>query len=520
MKTTQNLKLPQYTGEDIFDLQDVNKAYDSIDKAYGNIDDTYKKVVNIKDEIPKTNATAEVINARGGKETLGKRLDEFGSQLDTIKTSVTFITPEMFGAIGDGENDDTEKVKDALDYALNNNLPFVGNKIYKTTSIIEIDCNGKNLDFTGCFKCTKEGFKLKNIINGNIKIRFLGGGNNDITCNALILDDNLKNLKIDVMGDGYKGTVLKHNGLTTNMLNIKLTAKSGCLRCLEHGNNAATNTTNAFGTYENVYDFDSTYGSVFYKATDVTIKHYENHFYDTTFTKNSLEFINCGVIHIDNLAIGGCAKYLLNCNGVTMSCNKIFTMEEDGDNKITEAINLENASYVFCNYLKDGGCKKVINLKNITSWVNFSTIQGGNNESIIIMKDNVNLNHPVITSYNNINNLKSFSISRNSPDDNNYLDFLNLIDNTKKHYSIGENKELNDFRIEYYNDNGVWQGIPFRILNDGRVNLATTSTVLGFYGTYGTTQRQAKPSATDLESALTLVNDIRIALITLGLLKE
>ena len=44
MKTTQNLKLPQYTGEDIFDLQDVNKAYDSIDKAY-------KEVVNIKSEI-------------------------------------------------------------------------------------------------------------------------------------------------------------------------------------------------------------------------------------------------------------------------------------------------------------------------------------------------------------------------------------------------------------------------------------------------------------------------------------
>lgn len=75
MKTTQNLKLPQYTGEDIFDLQDVNKAYDSIDNAY-------KEVIDFKNEIPKTNATAEVINARGGKETLGKRLDEFGSQLD------------------------------------------------------------------------------------------------------------------------------------------------------------------------------------------------------------------------------------------------------------------------------------------------------------------------------------------------------------------------------------------------------------------------------------------------------
>ena len=78
MKTTQNLKLPQYTGEDIFDLQDINKAYDSIDKAYGN-------VVNIKNEIPKTNATAEVINARGGKETLGKRLDTITQEIEKIK---------------------------------------------------------------------------------------------------------------------------------------------------------------------------------------------------------------------------------------------------------------------------------------------------------------------------------------------------------------------------------------------------------------------------------------------------
>ena len=83
MNTTENLNLPQYTEEDIFDLQDINKAYDSIDKAYSNIDNAYKEVIDIKDEITKTNATAEVINARGGKETLGKRLDEFGSQLDT-----------------------------------------------------------------------------------------------------------------------------------------------------------------------------------------------------------------------------------------------------------------------------------------------------------------------------------------------------------------------------------------------------------------------------------------------------
>ena len=77
METTKNLKLPQYTGEDIFDLQNVNKAY-------SNIDNAYKEVIDFKNEIPKTNATAEVISARGGKETLGKRLDEFGMTLKEI----------------------------------------------------------------------------------------------------------------------------------------------------------------------------------------------------------------------------------------------------------------------------------------------------------------------------------------------------------------------------------------------------------------------------------------------------
>ena len=95
METTKNLKLPQYTGEDIFDLQDINKAYDSIDKAYGNLDDTYRKVANIKNEITKTNATAEVIDARGNKETLGKRLDEFGSQQVKLTNDIETINSQM-----------------------------------------------------------------------------------------------------------------------------------------------------------------------------------------------------------------------------------------------------------------------------------------------------------------------------------------------------------------------------------------------------------------------------------------
>ena len=80
MNVTNNLKLPQYTEEDIFDLQDINKAYDSIDKAY-------KEVIDFKNEIQNTNATAEVINARGDKETLSDRLNEFDERLGAIENN-------------------------------------------------------------------------------------------------------------------------------------------------------------------------------------------------------------------------------------------------------------------------------------------------------------------------------------------------------------------------------------------------------------------------------------------------
>ena len=80
MNVTNNLKLPQYTEEDIFDLQDINKAYDSIDRAY-------KEVIDFKNEILKTNATAEVIDARSDKETLSDRLNEFDERLDVIENN-------------------------------------------------------------------------------------------------------------------------------------------------------------------------------------------------------------------------------------------------------------------------------------------------------------------------------------------------------------------------------------------------------------------------------------------------
>ena len=83
MKYTDNLNLPIYDNPDVdvFDMQEWNGANESIDGAY-------EQIMMFKEEIPNTNATAEVIEARRGEITLAKKIEkidkkniEFDTQL-------------------------------------------------------------------------------------------------------------------------------------------------------------------------------------------------------------------------------------------------------------------------------------------------------------------------------------------------------------------------------------------------------------------------------------------------------
>nr|DAP03387.1 MAG TPA: hypothetical protein [Caudoviricetes sp.] len=157
MNVTNNLKLPQYTEEDIFDLQDINKAYDSIDKAY-------KEVIDFKNEIPKTNATAEVIDARGGKETLGERLNEFDEQLEhmakNINKNIIFANEHI--DIGNGNDDSV--LLNSLITSLNGkscDIVFDSSKTYYFANTVFIPYN-VGLDFGNAYVSPKEGGTLVN----------------------------------------------------------------------------------------------------------------------------------------------------------------------------------------------------------------------------------------------------------------------------------------------------------------------------------------------------------------------
>lgn len=218
MNVTNNLKLPQYTEEDIFDLQDINKAYDSIDKAY-------KEVIDFKNEIPKTNATAEVIDARGGKETLGERLNEFDEQLETIETNISIVTPEMFGAKGDGVTDDYEALKKMFNSGYN--IKFGHNKTYITSQICfhyntyggVIDGNNstiKLIDNSGILE------QIKNSSQTVAISQLLFLGNDNITIKNLNFDCNIDNNYFIFNGEKYYGyhADIKVDGIPSKYITI------------------------------------------------------------------------------------------------------------------------------------------------------------------------------------------------------------------------------------------------------------------------------------------------------------
>lgn len=59
------------------------------------------------------------------QDEINNKLDEMvkdGTFIQLISNYLSYVTPEMFGAIGDGTTDDTESLQDTIDYAHNNKL--------------------------------------------------------------------------------------------------------------------------------------------------------------------------------------------------------------------------------------------------------------------------------------------------------------------------------------------------------------------------------------------------------------
>ena len=94
---------------------------------------------------------AEVIDARGGKATLGQRLDETDEQLAQIATNV-----KDFGAMGDGLTDDWLPIQNALDSMVEGGTLFFPEGNYIKSDVLTIKHSNVKVFFSPNAKLTEQ----------------------------------------------------------------------------------------------------------------------------------------------------------------------------------------------------------------------------------------------------------------------------------------------------------------------------------------------------------------------------
>ena len=125
-----------WTGREVRDrmadtIEAMNEEVTNTSSKQSILEETFNNLI-----INEGNSNAEVVAARvdqngNSYDTLGKRMNNFDEHLDTI---TTYITPEMFGCIGDGIIDDTVNLQRCIDYAISKKVS-IKSKSYKKYKI-------------------------------------------------------------------------------------------------------------------------------------------------------------------------------------------------------------------------------------------------------------------------------------------------------------------------------------------------------------------------------------------------
>lgn len=244
-----------------------------------------------------------------------------GSMHD-ISEAVIFKTPEMFGAIGDGNSDDSNAIQQAAEWLTShsfNKLIFNSGRIYRITQTIifnfEKNVFGCCVDMQGPIKPDHnvgDCVVFNRAVGAILHLSVIGNGVQDDDeipdyseadpkngQQAFIINAS-RSTRITCFGFGFKGRVLRTKStgdLKTSFLEINLWTgdkdfvfKNG--RCGQAAYLAGD--TDAFGLITNAYTNWDVYGSVLYKLTDLTIGHWEF----GAGTKNSaLNIIGCQTVH-------------------------------------------------------------------------------------------------------------------------------------------------------------------------------------------------------------------------------
>lgn len=450
------------------------------------------------------------------------------NKINYLNNANKYVTPEEF------TGSDDEKILQCINEAVSTNKTALFQNNYVLENPVYIDGVGKclNIEVTGSIKPLTGGLYLENLTDGDINIKIIGGGDENLSSYGVRLL-NCNGIKVNIKGKNYRGTLVKMGGDATNSTKVSRTQASvdswGCLRCLEHGDNTEEGYQNAFGEYEYIQDFYSDYGILFQRAYDVTINHLENMVDDTTNTINSLEFNACGSIHCNTIAVGGRCGNLLNVIDSTVCINELFVIGEDGStNPVTNGLRIEGVdSKVLINILTAKSVKKIVNVvnKDNNTIVNIGNIvrKSTNTTEILVEVDGFvyatpTYNTGFILNYGFVN-YGNLHLHHNGT--SGAMLHFKRYNTTSTAFRMGvENNTNNEFVLRSSTSDASIK-YPLLARDNGDIFIGADTQSLGFYGVNKkTTQQTILDAATDLDSCIALVNNIRSILINLNLVKS
>lgn len=209
--------------------------------------------VLIKDSECRTNLSNEINRATKKETLLQQNINDEASareQADkALQTNIAklkiYVTPEMFGAVGDGVTDDVEPLETAINYSITNHLDLVLNKKYLVSHGIEIrQKNGIRIvgnAFGYYFNYeTLPAIKCSETFNDDFLIKFDGCSDISIKgINFVGRDENriigifIKNSEYSIIEDNNiikfkKGIYLYYSGLNKLIRNTISICKCAC----------------------------------------------------------------------------------------------------------------------------------------------------------------------------------------------------------------------------------------------------------------------------------------------------
>ena len=191
----------------------LNKTMEDVETLQGDVTNLHVAYDELQSYVNNYFSTLDV------QEEINNKLDELASsgRLDVLLyTYIPYITPEMFGAKGDGITDDTKSIQDALNVP-GASIYFKGNSKYLITSEITIPSTLRLIEFNYC-----------TIISKSITYAFIAKVSAE---DSLYL--TLKNCNVNLRSCGFIKFIESY---FTTLENIRITGADNNAICVHYEN--------------------------------------------------------------------------------------------------------------------------------------------------------------------------------------------------------------------------------------------------------------------------------------------